>query len=81
MLAGKVMGAVSKGLFHVHTAEHVREGLELRTGLAAGKADNVGLYPADSVLGRAQTTLQAYRLACQEAVGDRKRKPAHKLSF
>jgi predicted ATP-dependent protease len=78
MLANKVVEAVSKGMFHIYTAEHVSEGLELLTGLNPGKADNVGLYPGDSVLGRAQTTLQAYRRACQEAAGDRK--PAHKHS-
>jgi hypothetical protein len=60
-------------------AEHVSESLELLTGLTAGMADNVGVYPADSVLGRAQTTLQAFRLACQEAAGDRK--PAHRPSL
>jgi predicted ATP-dependent protease len=79
MLAHKVVEAVSKGLFHIYTAEHVSEGLELLTGLNTGTADDVGLYPADSVLGRAQTTLQAYRLACQKAAGDRK--PAHRPSL
>jgi predicted ATP-dependent protease len=79
MLANKVVEAVSKGLFHIYTAEHVSEGLELLTGLNTGKTDNVGLYPADSVLGRAQTTLQAYRIACQEAAGDRK--PARRPSL
>lgn len=76
MLANKVVEAVSKGLFHIYTAEHVSEGLELFTGLSSGILSKDGLYPADSVLGRAQGTLQAYRLACQEAAGDHK--PSHK---
>jgi predicted ATP-dependent protease len=79
MLANKVIEAVSQGLFHIYTAQHVTEGLELLTGLTVGTADNLGLYPTDSVLGRAQTTLQAYRIACQEAAGDRK--PAHRYSL
>lgn len=78
MLAHKVVEAVSRGLFHIHTAEHVSEGLELLTGLPSGMVDQEGVYPPDSVLGLAQTTLQAYRRACQEAAVDQK--PARRHS-
>ena len=67
MLAQKVVEAVSRGLFHIHTAEHVCEGIELLTGVSSGMADKEGAYPRSSVLGLAQKTLQAYRRACQEA--------------
>ncbi len=65
MLGRKVIEAVAKGLFHVYTAEHASEGLELLTGLPAGMANAAGNYPSGSVLGHAQKTLQAYRRACQ----------------
>lgn len=65
MLDHRVRQAVAQGLFHIYTAEHVLEGLELLTGLPAGIANTSGLYPRGSVLGHAQSTLRAYRRACQ----------------
>ena len=56
--------AVEHGLFHIYTAEHVSEGIELLTGLPAGIADEMGNYPRGSVLGHVQKTLLAYRRAC-----------------
>jgi predicted ATP-dependent protease len=72
MLARKVVDAVSKGLFHVYTVDHVSEGIELLTGWPSGLAKKTGVYPRGSVLGLAQKTLQAYRTACLEAQGDQK---------
>ncbi|MDP3498019.1 MAG: AAA family ATPase [Candidatus Nitrotoga sp.] len=65
MLEHKVIEAVAKGLFHIYTAEHASEGIELLTGLPVGTANGTGNYPYDSVLGHAQKTLLAYRRACQ----------------
>ena len=65
MLDRQVIEAVAQGQFHIYTVEQVIEGLELLTGVPAGTADKSGLYPQGSVLGLAQTTLLAYRRACQ----------------
>lgn len=65
MLDQKVVDAVAQGLFHIYTAEHVLEGLELLTSMASGVADAAGAYPPETVLGRAQTALLEYRRACQ----------------
>lgn len=70
MLDGRVVEAVEQGRFHVWTAEHASEGMELLTGRAFGTLGMQG-YPADSVLGRAQKTLQEYRKAC-DGVGAHK---------
>ncbi|AAZ96629.1 putative ATP-dependent protease LA, putative [Thiobacillus denitrificans ATCC 25259] len=67
MLAPAVVAAVAAGRFHVHTAEHVLDGLALLSGLAAGEADAAGHYPHDSVLGRAEAALRAFREACEKA--------------
>ena len=71
MLEQSVVAAVRRGLFHVYTASHISEGIELLTGCAAGMTAGIEVgatgYPHDSVLGRAQKTLQAYRRACQLA--------------
>jgi predicted ATP-dependent protease len=65
MLERNIAEAVEQGLFHIHTAEHALEGMELLTGYPAGTADESGNYPRDSVLGNAQHTLLAFRRACQ----------------
>ena len=75
MLTQKVVDAVSKGLFHVYTVEHVSEGLELLTGRPSGLAAKTGRFRQASVLGLAQKTLLAYRRACQMALADFKTPP------
>lgn len=67
MLERKVIKAVAQGLFHIYTAEHASEGVELLTGFPTGVKNAAGDYPHGSVLGYAQKTLQAYRHACQMA--------------
>jgi predicted ATP-dependent protease len=73
MLDRKVTEAVGQGLFHIHTVEHVTEGLEFLTGIPVGCANTRGVYPRGSVLSHAQTTLSAYRRACQSSEHKRKR--------
>jgi len=65
MLDRTVAEAVANGLFHIHTAEHASDGIELLSGCVFGAADEAGVYPPDSILGKAQSTLLAYRRACQ----------------
>jgi predicted ATP-dependent protease len=65
MLERNIVEAVEQGLFHIHTAEHAGEGMELLAGCPFGTADEAGSYPRDTVLGNAQRTLLAYRRACQ----------------
>jgi predicted ATP-dependent protease len=64
MLAPHVVEAVAQGRFHVYTAELAGDGMALLTGKTFGTLGPQG-YPADTVLGRAQRTLQDYRRACQ----------------
>ncbi|MDP4029002.1 MAG: ATP-binding protein, partial [Gallionella sp.] len=71
MLEHRIVEAVAQGLFHIYTAEHVTEGIELLTGLPAGSANASGNYPRGSVLGHAQKTLLAYRRACQASGSDK----------
>ena len=65
MLEPCVVDAVGRGLFHIHAAEHVTEGIELLTEVAAGELNAAGHYPHGSVLGHAQDALLAFRRACQ----------------
>lgn len=63
MLAPRVVQAVAEGRFHVHAVGWASEGMALLTGTPYGELAH-GRYPPDSVLGRAQHTLEAYRRAC-----------------
>ncbi|MFP5381222.1 MAG: Lon protease family protein [Gammaproteobacteria bacterium] len=78
MLAPQVVAAVAVGRFQVHVAETVAEGIEHLTGVAAGEADTAGRYPAQSVFGRAQTTLETFRRACRAAPERRARASTHR---
>jgi len=63
MLDVRVVEAVRQGQFHIYTAELASQGMELLTGVRFGTLE-LGGYGADTVLGKAQKTLQKYRLAC-----------------
>ena len=64
MLDPGVVEAVAQGRFHIYGAELASEGMELLTGVPFGALVGAD-YPPDTVLGRAQRTLQAYRYACE----------------
>ncbi|MBX3637719.1 MAG: hypothetical protein KF683_20300, partial [Rubrivivax sp.] len=72
MLGTRLLEAVAQGRFHIHAAERVGDGMELLTGWSFGVLGARG-YPPDSVLGRAQATLQEYRRACEAT--DLRRRP------
>ena len=63
MLDARVVEAVAQGRFHIYTAELASQGMELLTGVRFGTLD-LGGYGAETVLGKAQRTLQKYRQAC-----------------
>ena len=70
MLEQKIVDAVAQGRFHIYTADQVMDGMELLTGVPSGMVNTAmpaSGYAHESVLGRAQKTLQNYRRACQHA--------------
>lgn len=80
MLDHDVTEAVRQGQFHIYTAEHISDGMTLLSGQPFGAAPHEGTgpdgYPEQSVLGRAEATLQAFRRACLRAGNPRAwRKP------
>ncbi len=60
MLKKSVVDAVKKGRFHIYPVTRVEEGIEILTGVAAGRADEEGHFPPDSVYGRAQARIRHY---------------------
>ena len=60
MLRSRVVEAVAAGRFHIHAIEHVEQGLEILTGLAAGVPDVDGVYPEGSINRRVCERLLAF---------------------
>ncbi|MEO0079644.1 MAG: ATP-binding protein [candidate division WOR-3 bacterium] len=58
MLRRDVIEAVAKGKFHIYAVATIDEGIELLTGVQAGRPDAQGNYPADSVHGRVKARLR-----------------------
>ncbi|WP_418320342.1 Lon protease family protein [Piscinibacter sakaiensis] len=73
MLSPTVVEAVRHGRFFVYSADFAGEGMELLSKTPFGTLGPGG-YAPDTVLGRAQRTLQGYRRACQQADGRRPRR-------
>jgi predicted ATP-dependent protease len=67
MLDQRVVQAVADGRFHVYSARLANDGIELLTGFSAGEINATGHYPSDTVLGRAQLTLEGFQQACRAA--------------
>lgn len=60
MLRQEVVDAVTAGRFHIYPVAHIDEGIELLTGVAAGLADDEGIYPEDSINRRVQDRLRDF---------------------
>ena len=73
MLRKDVVDAVRRKQFHVYRVSTVEEGIEILTGVRAGRPDDAGLYPPGTVFGAVQEKLKIYidraRRAKQEPNG------------
>ena len=57
MLQQEVIDAVAAGKFHIFPITTIDQGIEVLTGIPAGKADENGKYPDNTVNGRVQARL------------------------
>jgi lon-related putative ATP-dependent protease len=60
MLRKEVVDAVKRREFYVYQVSTVEEGIEILTGVPAGKADKDGKYPDGTVYGAVQEKLKRY---------------------
>ena len=58
MLRNDVVTAVNDGLFAIYPVSDVDEGIEILTGMPAGKLDKTGSYPSESINGMAVARLK-----------------------
>ncbi|WP_444989070.1 Lon protease family protein [Halomonas mongoliensis] len=69
MLKAEVREAMAAGTFRVFAVRHVDEALALLAGEAPGEPDADGQFPAESINGRVQARLAAFREAVKAARG------------
>jgi len=60
MLKKDVLDALKQNKFHVYQVATVEDGIEILTGVSAGKPDKKGQYPDGSVFGAVQKKLKHY---------------------
>ncbi len=60
MLREDVLDAVDNGLFSIYAIDTVDDGIELLTGMPAGKADKRGKFPKGTVNYKVQQSLEEY---------------------
>ncbi len=73
MLRDDVLEAAAAGRFHVYAVSTVQEGIELLTGVAAGEADERGVYADETVFGRVQTRLAEFAKKAEKKKDEQER--------
>ena len=65
-LSDEVVETVKQGLFHIYAVSTIDEGIEILTGVPAGKKDKNGLFPAGTVNYLAYEKLKRYAKNAKE---------------
>lgn len=60
MLKKEVIDAVRKRKFHIFRVSTIGEGIEILTGIRAGKPGKNGMYSAATIYGKVQAKLESY---------------------
>jgi predicted ATP-dependent protease len=73
MLRSRVVEAAAAGKFHIFPVSTVEEAIELLTGVEAGRPDEKGGYPPDSINGRVDARLREFSEKIKAFVQEAKR--------
>ena len=65
-LSNEIVQAVKEGKFHIYAISTIEEGIEILTGVPAGKKDSQGHFPAGSVNALAYEKLKKYAQISQK---------------
>jgi len=60
VLNEKIINAVKNNKFHIYPIKHINEGIEILTGVPAGKKNSKGNYPVNSVHGLVMKKLKLF---------------------
>jgi len=59
-LSDEIIGAVKEGKFHIYAVNTIDEGIEILTGVPAGKKNKQGEFPAGTINYLVQEKLKKY---------------------
>ncbi|MCB2102554.1 MAG: AAA family ATPase [Rhodobacterales bacterium] len=76
MLRDDVVAAAAEGMFHIYPVETIDQGIEILTGVAAGRPDDTGAYPIGTVNRAVAARLRALTEKALR-LGRRADKPGH----
>ena len=79
MLNREVRDAIAKGRFHIWPIRTIEEGLEVLTGVEAGKVSRSGVYPEGTLMRAVADRLETLRknVATQRGSSGKKGGPVH----
>ncbi len=69
MLRPDIVEAVEKGQFRVHNVEHIDQGIEILTGVKAGKPDDDGNWEPGTIYGMVEDKLADFAYFAQDVSG------------
>ncbi len=72
VLKKEVVEAVKNGKFHIYPINNIEQGIELLTGIPAGKLGKNGKYPASSINGLVMKKLKEYHKRSQGDISARR---------
>lgn len=79
MLKDEIVEAVKNKEFHIYAIERIEEGIEILTGVKAGKLNTRGNYEPNTVFGLVEKKLKEFHLKTKPKHAKHKRKPATTL--
>ena len=71
MLKKEVVEAVEKGQFHIYPITTIEEGVEILTGMRAGKRLKSGVYPKDTLFRRVDDRLREFAEKARDFVKEK----------
>ena len=67
-LSNEIVEAVKSGMFHIYAVSTIEEGIEVLTGVPAGKKDKSGNFPAGSINYLAYEKLKKYAKVSKNSI-------------
>lgn len=67
-LSNEIVEAVKSGMFHIYAVSTIEEGIEVLTGVPAGKKDKTGNFPAGSINYLAYEKLKKYAKVSKNSI-------------
>ena len=79
-LRDEILDALKEGKFHIYAVSRIEEGIEILTGVPAGKMKKDGKYPKNTVYGAVEKKLDEFEEQAEKNKSGKKHKSSKKSS-